>query len=409
MKNLIFTVLFTTIFAVNLMSQTWTQHIAGTATWSLAKDFQGNIYAGTTTKAIYKSTDGGDNWTAVFSGGTANILYLACDSLNNIYGAYVSGGLVKSTNGGANWITIPSSVFNNKSVQSVACGKNGYVYVGATNGGIFRSTDYGVTFPDTALTTLSVVSLTVDRYNSNIIYCGASSTLLTNTGFYRSTDAGYTFSTSLNPYNIWAILEKMNGNLYTVTTTTGYPVSKSTNGGLNWTNVSSLPGAMRGACLDLSENICASGNGGVYKSTDDGLSFVNFNFTISSNQSLCYQNKILVGANGTSNGGVWIYMDSTISNITSTGEIPDKYSLFQNFPNPFNPKTVISFQLPVDGLITLKVYDMLGREVSTLVNEVKKAGYYTVDFNASQFSSGVYFYRLVTDGLSVTKKMILMK
>ncbi|MCU0373059.1 MAG: T9SS type A sorting domain-containing protein [Ignavibacteria bacterium] len=88
---------------------------------------------------------------------------------------------------------------------------------------------------------------------------------------------------------------------------------------------------------------------------------------------------------------------------------PDKYSLSQNYPNPFNPVTKINFALPKSGLVTLKVYDMLGREVSTLVNEVKTAGSYTVNFNASNFSSGAYFYRLESNGFIDTKKMMVIK
>ena len=89
--------------------------------------------------------------------------------------------------------------------------------------------------------------------------------------------------------------------------------------------------------------------------------------------------------------------------------IPNVYSLSQNYPNPFNPTTKINFALPKQGLVTLKIYDVLGREVRTLVNEVKSAGSYTVDFNASEFSSGVYFYRLQSEGFTDIKKMMLIK
>ncbi|MFA7362038.1 MAG: T9SS type A sorting domain-containing protein [Candidatus Kapaibacterium sp.] len=89
--------------------------------------------------------------------------------------------------------------------------------------------------------------------------------------------------------------------------------------------------------------------------------------------------------------------------------MPTVYSLSQNYPNPFNPTTKINFALPKQGLVTLKIYDILGREVRTLVNEVKAAGSYTVDFNASEFSSGVYFYRLQSQGFTDIKKMMLIK
>lgn len=103
---------------------------------------------------------------------------------------------------------------------------------------------------------------------------------------------------------------------------------------------------------------------------------------------------IFSGAVGTGNNG---------------NTVPTVYSLSQNYPNPFNPTTKINFSLPKQGYVTLKIYDMLGREVRTLVNEVKSIGNYSVDFNASEFSSGVYFYKLEADGFSDIKKMLLVK
>ncbi|HEY5533689.1 MAG TPA: S8 family serine peptidase [Ignavibacteria bacterium] len=101
---------------------------------------------------------------------------------------------------------------------------------------------------------------------------------------------------------------------------------------------------------------------------------------------------------------------STITDVTPISmTIPDEYSLSQNYPNPFNPTTKINFALPKQGFVTLKIYDVLGREVRTLVNEVKSAGQYSVDFNASEFASGVYFYKLETNGFNDVKRMMLIK
>ncbi|HQJ46053.1 MAG TPA: T9SS type A sorting domain-containing protein, partial [Ignavibacteriaceae bacterium] len=88
---------------------------------------------------------------------------------------------------------------------------------------------------------------------------------------------------------------------------------------------------------------------------------------------------------------------------------PASYLLEQNYPNPFNPTTNIKFALTNAGFTTLKVYDMLGREVATLVNENLAAGTYNVNFDANNLSSGVYFYTLITDNFKQSKKMILMK
>lgn len=90
-------------------------------------------------------------------------------------------------------------------------------------------------------------------------------------------------------------------------------------------------------------------------------------------------------------------------------EVPKNYSLSQNYPNPFNPTTKITFAIPKSELVVLKVFDVLGREVKTLVNEVRQAGSYTIDFNASTLSSGVYFYRLTAGNYVETKSMTLIK
>lgn len=93
----------------------------------------------------------------------------------------------------------------------------------------------------------------------------------------------------------------------------------------------------------------------------------------------------------------------------SSNKIPDKYILEQNYPNPFNPNTNIKYQLANNGFVSLIVYDALGRKVETLVNEKQSAGYYEVNWNASQHSSGVYFYKIETDAFSDVKKMIVLK
>jgi hypothetical protein len=89
--------------------------------------------------------------------------------------------------------------------------------------------------------------------------------------------------------------------------------------------------------------------------------------------------------------------------------IPDAFVLDQNYPNPFNPSTVISYQLPVSSNVTLNVYDILGNEVATLVNEYKPAGKYDIEFSATGFTSGIYFYELKAGGYASTKKMLLIK
>ncbi len=99
-----------------------------------------------------------------------------------------------------------------------------------------------------------------------------------------------------------------------------------------------------------------------------------------------------------------------ITGIVPVGtEIPKDFSVSQNYPNPFNPVTKIDFALPKSGNVTMKVYNILGKEVATLVNETKNAGNYTVSFNASNLSSGMYFYKIEANGFTEVKKMMLVK
>ncbi len=95
--------------------------------------------------------------------------------------------------------------------------------------------------------------------------------------------------------------------------------------------------------------------------------------------------------------------------VEKTPEVPQQFQLHQNYPNPFNPATVISFQLPVRSYVSLRVYDILGREVATLVNGIQDAGVHVATFDGTRLASGVYFYRLTASGKNQVKKMLLAK
>jgi hypothetical protein len=97
------------------------------------------------------------------------------------------------------------------------------------------------------------------------------------------------------------------------------------------------------------------------------------------------------------------------STESSGNNISYDYTLAQNYPNPFNPTTQISYSIKSNGLVTLKVYDMLGVEVASLVNENQEAGEYSIEFNASNLSSGIYVYRIASGNFVDTKKLILLK
>ena len=114
---------------------------------------------------------------------------------------------------------------------------------------------------------------------------------------------------------------------------------------------------------------------------------------------------------------VEIYTPSTTTGVIGeNNSLPMEYNLSQNYPNPFNPTTVINYSVPEATFVTIKVYDLLGREVKTLVNEDKVAGNYSMQFNGSNLASGIYFYRMEADpstgsgqGFMQTKKLVLLK
>jgi len=105
----------------------------------------------------------------------------------------------------------------------------------------------------------------------------------------------------------------------------------------------------------------------------------------------------------TTNGG------ETVGIIYNETSIPDKYNLYQNYPNPFNPNTTIKYELPKDVMVSIKIYDILGGEIKTLVNDFQRAGQYSINFNGSSLASGICFYRIKTGDFVSVKRMMLIK
>jgi hypothetical protein len=111
---------------------------------------------------------------------------------------------------------------------------------------------------------------------------------------------------------------------------------------------------------------------------------------------------------GTISGATWVPGTTLVENENNFAR-PDQFSLQQNYPNPFNPSTIIQYELPIGGQVTLNVYDVLGNEVATLVDEEKPAGVYTVNFDGSTLASGIYLYRLHAGSYASTKAMLIIK
>jgi len=150
----------------------------------------------------------------------------------------------------------------------------------------------------------------------------------------------------------------------------------------------------------------------LYKTTNGGRNWLIQNSTLPGVvYSLWAFNDSLVW--GCGNGGrIWhtIRGGDTLTNINnnSTSVIKD-FKLYQNYPNPFNPTTNIKFDLPKDVQVSVKIYDMVGREIKTLANEFKTAGRYSVTFSGADLASGVYYYKIKAGEFEQVRKMILLK
>ena len=158
-------------------------------------------------------------------------------------------------------------------------------------------------------------------------------------------------------------------------------------------------------------NIFAGTDGGVFLSTNNGSSWnsVNSGLTNTIVSGLAISgNNIFAGIWG---GGVWRRsLSEMITGIENKqNNLPTSFSLQQNYPNPFNPITTINYSISQASFVTIKVYDVLGKEVATIVNGNKPVGNYSVEFDASKLVSGIYFYRLQAGNFTETKKLILIK
>jgi len=140
------------------------------------------------------------------------------------------------------------------------------------------------------------------------------------------------------------------------------------------------------------------------------LGFVPGNGTTNEFHSYQFQDKDLFAGNyqyrlkQIDNNGIFKY--SPTINVTI---LPNQFALYQNYPNPFNPSTTISYDLPANDFVTLKIFDVLGNEITTLINEEQQAGYHKINFDALALSSGMYFYTLQSDNKILMNKMILIK
>ncbi len=326
-------------------------------------DTVGNIFIGGS-HGFYASSDGGVKWNSVndFPGSVGTVFpeeLIGMPNGNIIMGTHER--IYYSTNHGASWDSSKSTYDHH---EGFAMNSSQELFSGSFLGKVYKSTDSGInwthlsTMPlKNGISQVQIYSLAISRSDS--IY-----TASWFDGIYRSGDNGKTWSlisSTINPTEIISLRDGSIAALY------NGKVYRTTNDGVTWDSVgSSFPAECLSIAVDK-EGYMYVGTNGLYKS------------------------------------------QSPITTVAEHELPPSTFTLRQNYPNPFNPSTVIGYQLPVNSVVTLKVFDLLGREVATLVDEGKPAGNYTVQFSGKHLASGVYFYRMQADNFIETKKLLLQK
>jgi len=406
MKKIIFKLLFiisailvfnSTFLIRNCQSQ-WVQtDEAGACGYAFAL-LGDNIFAGSLYFGVFRSTNDGINWTQT---SLSNVTIYSLATLgNNIFAGMGNGnGVYRSTNNGINWTQTVFSYYPNINALTTF-GNN--IFAG-TSYGIYLSTDYGANWNPTSLYYGYAYSLAVCGNN---IIAG-----LGGSGVHTSSNNGANWTpTTMNNKTVLSLAISGN-NIYAGTGTSGnIGVYFSSNNGRKWNHIGLTYSTVFALALS-GNNIFAGTNAGVYLSTNNGANWVLKNqgfFGIFDVYSLLIKDNYILA--GTSQA-VWRRNLSEIltDEQSISSEIPASYSLFQNYPNPFNPVTRIRYDLPRAGVVRLAVYDVMGREIESLVNERQAAGSYEAVWDGTRFASGVYFYRLTAEGYSETRKMILIR
>jgi len=366
-----------------------------------------NIFAGTYNpgNGVYLSTDNGTNWTQT-SLNNQNIFSLAVNGNNIFAGTYPNSGLFLSTDNGTSWNL---TSLNNQSVFSLTVNGNN-IFAGTIDNGVYLSTNNGTSWTQTSLNNQTIRSLAV---NGNNIFAGTGYPGISN-GVYLSTNNGTTWNqTSLTNINVYSLA--VNGNsIFAGTSFDGIYIS--TNNGTTWNQTSLNNQAVWSFAFNGNYIIAATGlPNSIYVSSDNGTSWIIRNDGIPYNTlvyALCLlNNNIYAGTGYNSNtNGVYKRPLGELTSIKAiSNSVPQQFSLSQNYPNPFNPTTKINFNIPKTGFVSLTMYDALGRKVETLINQQMNPGSYSMDFNGSELTSGVYFYRLQSADFTDVKKLVLLK
>jgi len=366
---------------------TWTINNNGIESYPLInkiiKHNQNNIFAACATIEIpylfpvFRSTNNGNSWTKTGSeepnqGNALNDM--AINRNGDIYTTSYLHGLRFSTDNGDNWISLPTDGF------CLAVNSVGYIYRGDIK--VYRSTNNGEEWMEFPFNSGGYFDIRVHKLmvNSNDDLFA-----LTDNGLYR-----------LN--NNEDILQHIGDNL----PKDPYLIFN--------TNVDT---AFSGPFIDAItinslNHIFITYHAGVFRSTDNGDSWTKVSSEKFSALSIDSSDYLYAG---TSSGS--IYKSKGPTTLTSVEDDKNRkifgFKLYQNYPNPFNPSTSIIYSVPMQCRVTIKIFDILGKEVLTLRDEEKSIGSYSVKFDAGGLPSGIYFYQLKTDDIILTEKMILLR
>jgi photosystem II stability/assembly factor-like uncharacterized protein len=387
----------------------------------------GYSYPGSDTSNILITTNGGDNWTILQNYPNRHFYNITFSNSITGYIASTQGAYLKSTNSGLNWVEknigVNADLFRIYFINK----DTGFAhtdYIVPTNSPLMATFNGGDNWVEVQLPNINQNIKKIEFLNSKTGFIVSSYSGTTQTYGYvlKTTNSGLNWNILYqngSQLNTFSFKDSLHGFAGVLNEAYSYFTS---NGGLSWISSSTNYVYANDAKYLSSGKLIFVGmkNGGViYSSTNSGGNWVyekQVNIQYSRFNSVYFINSNTgwtVGAPKliykTTNGGL-TFTESTIN------VIPDKYSLQQNYPNPFNPTTKISFALPKQGLVMVKVFDVLGKEIETLVNESLKPGTYEAAFDGSNYPSGVYFYRLTVrhggpsaDGFTETKRMVLIK
>lgn len=429
------------IFRTTNGGLTWTERNTGLATiqfyYGAVHPTQNTYYGGTQDNGTLK-TWLGTNWKMVF-GGDGGATEVDFNYPNTIYTEYVFLSIFKSTNAGTSWTKIMNGIPTGPDyydgttdrvlfIAPIKMDPNNPNILVAGTYRVFRTTNGGnqwtaisgdLTGDGTGSSGAKISALAIAKGNSNLIYAGC-----TNGRLQKTTNAGLSWTnvTSGLPSLYVTDVEISNSNNQIVFVTysgfsAGNKVFKTTNGGSSWTNISSNLPNIPVYCLiqnPQNENHLLVGTDlGVFETTNGGTSWFKTHSSLPNVAvfDMDYRDSDKSVFAATHGRGMW-KLTLTTSVKNESEEIVKDFRLHQNFPNPFNSKTKIKFDVPTKNgnqKVTLKVFDAQGRLIKNLVDEYKSAGNYEIEFNAGDLPSGVYYYTLTGGNFSKTMKMIYLK